>query len=95
MTDEHKLIRDKGRGQRAKSLLENEMMVEAFKALEADYIKAWAGTDPSQAAARENYYRAVQILGDVRRHLLKVATNGTLAERELDNLANQFRPRAA
>lgn len=95
MTDETKLLRDRGRGAQAEQLLNHELMVEAFKTLEADYIKAWGSTDPSQMAARENYWHAIQILGDVRRHLLKVATNGKLALKELDQLANKFRPRAA
>jgi len=55
-------------------------MQEAFRQLEADYIKAWGSTDHSLVEARENLWRATQILGGVRRHLLKVAQNGKLAE---------------
>ena len=83
------------KGGHAEALLRNELLTEAFKALEADYIKAWSGTDPAQSEARENLWRAVQILGDVRRHLLKVANNGKIARRELTDLAEKFRPRAA
>jgi hypothetical protein len=50
-----------------------------------------ASHDPSQGEARENFWRAVQILGDVRRHLLKAANNGKIAQREL---ADRFRPHA-
>jgi len=71
------------------------MMQEAFRQLEADYIKAWGSTDHSLVEARENLWRATQILGGVRRHLLKVAQNGKLAEKQLDDLENKFRPRAA
>jgi len=83
------------KGAQAEALLRNELLTEAFKVLEADYIKAWSGTDPTQGEARENFWRAVQILGDVRRHLLKVANNGKIAQRELADLAEKFRPRAA
>jgi len=83
------------KGAQAESLLRNELLTEAFKVLEADYIKAWSATDPSQADARENFWRAVQILADVRRHLLKLANNGKIAQRELADLADKFRPRAA
>jgi len=83
------------KGAQAETLLRNELLTEAFKTLEADYIKAWSGTDPAQSEARENLWRAVQILGDVRRHLLKVANNGKIAQRELVDLLEKFRPRAA
>ena len=82
------------KGAQAEALLRNDLLAETFKVLEADYIKAWSATDPSQAEARENFWRAVQILGDVRRHLLKVANNGKIAQRELTDLADRFRPHA-
>ena len=83
------------KGAQAETLLRNEFLTEAFKTLEADYINAWSGTDPAQSEARENLWRAVQILGDVRRHLLKMANNGKIAQRELADLLGKFRPRAA
>src|SRR5262245_20185574 len=95
MADEGKLHRAKQRGLQAQALLDNELMQEAFKGLEASYIKAWGESDAAEVAARENLWRAVQILGDVRRHLLKIATNGKIAQRELSDLENRFRPRAA
>lgn len=95
MIDEVKLNKEKQRGAQAEQLLRNEMLTEAFKTLEQDYIKAWAGTEPSDVQARENFWRATQILGDIRRHLLKVAQHGKLAQKQLNDLANQFRPRAA
>jgi len=92
---EDKLQSAIARGAQAETLLRNELLAEVFKVLEADYIKAWSATDPSQSEARENFWRAVQILGDVRRHLLKLANNGKIAQRELADLADKFRPRAA
>lgn len=95
MSDELKLHKAKERKAYAETLLRNELLSEAFKTLEQNYIKAWSGSNPADADARENYYRAVQILGDVRRHLLNTVSAGTLAEKELADLANKGRPRAA
>jgi hypothetical protein len=67
------------------------MMQDAFRQLEADYLKAWGATEAKDVEARENLWRATQILGDVRRHLLKTAQSGKLAERELNDLAEKFR----
>jgi hypothetical protein len=36
--------------------------------------------------AREHFYRAVQILGDVRKHLASVAADGRVAQRQLDQM---------
>lgn len=93
--DEHKLIKARERKAIAEQLLRNELLSEAFVELEKGYINAWGKSDPLQPEARENYYRAVQILGDVRRHLLNIVHNGKIAEKELADLANKFRPRAA
>ena len=74
------------RGRRAQAQLDDELVSEAFKTLEASYLKAWGETHPAETAAREHYWQAVQILGDVRKHLGKVASNGRLAQKELDQL---------
>ena len=68
-------------------------MQAAFKLLEADYIKAWAATELAETGARENLWRAVQILGDVRRHLAGAVADGKIARTELDRLAGLNRVR--
>ncbi len=95
MTDESKLNKAKERGAQAEALLRNELLTEAFKTLEGEYIAAWGSTHPHEAETRENLWRATQILGDVRRHLIKVANDGKLAQRELADLAARFQNRAA
>jgi putative heme iron utilization protein len=83
---EDKLQREARKGGRAKALLEDEVLSEAFKTLEQAYIRSWAGTKPDEALAREHFYRAVQILGDVRKHLASVAADGRVAQRQLDQM---------
>lgn len=86
MKDEGKLQEAAHRGSRADALLKDELLSEAFKALETTYIRAWAGTYPPESDAREHYYRAIQILGEVRKHLASVAADGKVAQKEIDLL---------
>ena len=86
MIDEAKLHQDAARGQRAQALKDDPILSEAFKTLEAAYIQKWAGTEAPEMQAREHYWRAIQILGDVRKHLASVAANGKVAQKQLDQL---------
>lgn len=79
------------RGKRAKALLGDDLLSEAFLKLEAEYTRAWAGSHHSETAARENYWRAVQILADVRKHLATIVSDGKLAEKELEILGGTNR----
>lgn len=93
MVDETKLRRDAERGRKADALLKDELLSGAFKALELQYVQAWAATEAAESGARENYWRAVQILGDVRKHLAAVAASGRVASVELDRLGGLNRLR--
>ena len=91
MVDEAKLRIDESRGRRAKELLENELIVEAFESLEDAYIAAWRATKPLDERPREKLYLAINVVGKVRDHLQRIVENGTLARKELDQLANDPR----
>ena len=80
MADELKLNRAKERGAQAEMLLRNEMLAEAFKQLESQYLAAWGATHAHEVETRENLWRATQILGDVRRHLIKVVNDSTVQQ---------------
>lgn len=94
MTDENKLIRDTGRALRARQLLENELLTEAFATLKDAYINAWQSSRVEDAAGREKLFLAINIVGKVQQHLTTAIVNGKLAEIELVELA-QKRERAA
>jgi hypothetical protein len=87
LSDENKLIRDAGRAIRARQLLDDEMLVEAFKTLEDAYTLAWRSTYAGDIAAREKLFLAVNIVGKVRDHLTVAVTNGKLAQAELNEIA--------
>lgn len=87
MSNENKLIRDTGNGVRARQLLEDEILVDAFKTLEDAYMAGWRNTTIEDVAAREKLFLAVNIVGKIRDHLRSIVTNGKLAQAELDEIA--------
>jgi hypothetical protein len=88
-SDENKMHRDSAAGARARNLLDNDLLTEAFKSLEESYAKGWRESDPLDTAAREKLYLAINIVGKVRDHLQKAVTNGKFAQDELKSLADQ------
>lgn len=87
MTDEDALSRAATRAVRAQSLLDNELLLEAFSGLEDAYTKAWRATTIEDVSGREKLFLAINIVGKVRDHLNAVVSNGTLAAAELKDLA--------
>jgi hypothetical protein len=83
--DESKLNAAAARGARADTLLRNELLQEAFAALEVRYIEEWRVTQFRDTDARERLWQAVNIVRKVRDHLGAVLANGKLAQRELDD----------
>jgi hypothetical protein len=71
------------RGQRARELLENELLIEAFAKLEADYITGWRTTRVADKEAREKLWLALNIVGKVQDHLKTIVAGGKLAQTEL------------
>lgn len=93
MTDENKLIKDSQRGDHAARLMRDELLCEAFDALEKHYVEAMINTG---VAERDSYYRdrlhqAVHATRKVREHLATVLTNGKLAKAELNDIAGRRR----
>lgn len=87
MIDEHKLIRDQGRALDAESLLNNDLLNEAFKTLEETYVSAWRSTLIDDVTGREKLFLAINVIGKVRDHLQSIVNNGKLAAAELRALA--------
>jgi len=87
MSDENVLERAAARAARAEVLLDDEILNEAFAALEKSYIAAWRATTVDDAAGREKLFLAINIVGKVRDHLAGVVANGKLARAELKELA--------
>lgn len=88
MSDEDALSQAAAKAARAQNLLGNELLTEAFKALEDNYTTAWRSTTIDNFGAREKLFLAINIVGKVRDHLTSVVTNGKLAAAELKELAD-------
>ena len=69
------------RGQRAKELLENELIVEAFEKLEASYFTAWKNA--KTAEDRENVHRYWVNLAGLKGQLNSVITEGKVADKTI------------
>jgi hypothetical protein len=72
---------------RAQDLLDDELLIGAFKSLEDSYTSAWRASSIDDVAAREKLFLAINVVGKVRDHLATIVTNGRLAQAELKELA--------
>jgi predicted metal-dependent hydrolase len=89
MNHELRLNADIARRARAQALLENELLQEAFARLEDRYLAEWRVTQFRDTDARERLWQAVNVLGKVKDHLGKIVSDGKLAQREIDQLAQR------
>lgn len=87
MIDESRLLREQSRAAGAQSLLENDLLKEAFAELENTYALAWRSTLIDDVAAREKLFLAINIVGKVREHLTSILNDGKLAAAQLRALA--------
>jgi hypothetical protein len=87
MFDENRLDAAAVKAVRAEALLDDDLLTEAFKALEENYTAAWRATTIDDVSGREKLFLAINIVGKVRDHLVTVVANGKLAQAELKELA--------
>jgi hypothetical protein len=87
MSDESKLDLAAARALRAQALLEDELLIDAFRELEESYTAAWRASTVEDISGREKLFLAVNVVGKVRDHLAAAVTNGKLAQAELKELA--------
>jgi hypothetical protein len=92
MSDEDKLRAATARASRAQALVNDDLLTEAFDTLEREYTKAWRETAVRDNDARERLWQAVNVASKVREHLRRLVSDGTLAQREIDMLADKQRP---
>ena len=89
MSEEGKLSVAMARAARAQSLIEDELLTEAFAALETRYIEEWRASQFRDTDARERLWQAVNVLRKVKDHLSRIVADGRLAEREIDALVQR------
>lgn len=82
------------RGERAKQLLEDPLLSEAFALIELEYLKAWQNSPARDVEGREALFLSIKNLEKVRGHLSQVMDSGTLAKLSLAQRAGQSLKRA-
>lgn len=87
--DEIRLNQEVSRASRARALLEDELLVSTLADLEAAYIDRWRHTHIDDDRGREKLFIAVNVVGKVREHLSAIVSNGSMAAKQLDDLAKQ------
>ena len=79
MYDESKLIRERERGENAKRLLKNELLVEAFDTIEEKLMAEWQSTGPDGMPHREDCWRTLMLLkklkGVIEQHVKRGETS--------------------
>jgi hypothetical protein len=88
MIDEDKLSQDRAKALRAQSLLENELLIEAYAKLEAELVSAWIATPLRDTDGRERCWAAVQANRKHKDYLQQIVTNGKFAADQLKALAD-------
>ena len=78
-------------GRRAKELLEDPVMQQAFRALHDTYLDAWERTETDDKEGRERLFMAVQALEHVALHLRVLSEAGRLASAQIEKLKNKRR----
>lgn len=77
------------RGERARQLLEETLIVEAFALIEREYQQAWQDSPARDVEAREKLYLSLKNLAKVKAHLTHVMESGTLAKATLAQRAGR------
>lgn len=87
MPEEYKLHADTTRALKAKELLENELLIEAFKVMREGYLQQLKATSYLETPIRETCWLALRAVDIVEAHLTKIISDGELAKSDLKDLA--------
>lgn len=69
------------RAAQAKRILEDDMFHEILASIEAKAAEQWRNSEPHQAEKREDAYRMLRAIGDLRIEFQRVVTDGAFARR--------------
>lgn len=82
MSDD-KTAKARHRGQQAKSILENELVVESFQEVERRITEAWKNTKAQDQEEREKAFMMLCALNQVHKYLVEVLNTGKMANHKL------------
>ena len=73
------------RGSRAREVLENEVFIEAFSAIEQEYIEAWKTSPARDEEGRQRIWLYLKALEKVKTQLTQTMETGQLAIKEMEH----------
>jgi uncharacterized protein YcaQ len=71
-------------GERARQLMQDELLQRILGGLEEQYLDAWKKTDMKDTEGREKAWFAVKAIDDIRTEFRVIAERGTLAAASLE-----------
>lgn len=80
---ELKLAAESGRGAKARSILTDDMFVEAMEVIEKDILDKWKSAPIRDTEGQLALRLKWQCLSELKKHLIDVMTTGKLAEAQL------------
>jgi hypothetical protein len=86
---ENALIREAAKASRARELLEDALLQEAFAEIENTYLAAWRAAPARDTEGREGLWFMLRALDGVKGHLKTVLETGRMAEEQLRLLRSQ------
>lgn len=83
MSDEGKLREQASRGERAKNVYEQDIVKEAFAAVQKTIDDGWKNTSADEERERENAYLMHRLLQNLRQQFVVAMSTGEAAKKEL------------
>lgn len=80
---EYRLEQDVQRGERARLLLADPILTEAFDTIHQGFLDAWQTSPARDVDGRETLWLSLKLLGQVKQHLISVAESGQMAAIDL------------
>jgi hypothetical protein len=88
MEDEHKRDKEIVRGDKAAAILNDELLKEAFKAVNDSYMHSWEHSGLEESDRRERMWMMSQNLKGVMLHLHTVVETGEMAKKQVATLSD-------
>ena len=90
MNDDDRIKRERevSRGQSAAQITQHPLWDESWQTLEADLLRMWRNSKPSDKEGRENCYAMLVLALKARAHIESVLTTGQLARKQLETVTN-------
>ena len=76
---------------KAKQLLENDLLKDAFIKLKTLYTESLFNTGANESETREKLWLAYQVLNKVEQHFKEILETGKLASKQMEDFRSQIK----